>query len=54
MLSPSSECKVNVMVGGGSPPFGMLFVVILVVVGIATWVILAASRFTQGGIVERP
>lgn len=34
--------------------FGFLVLVVLVVLAIAAWVILAASRFTQGGVVERP
>jgi len=34
--------------------FAFLFIVLLVLLGIATWMILAASRFTQGGVVERP
>jgi hypothetical protein len=38
----------------GAGPFGFFFAVIAAVVLIAAWVILAASRFTQGGIVERP
>jgi hypothetical protein len=38
----------------GSSPFGMVFTIIVILVLIATWVILATSRFTQGGIVERP
>lgn len=38
----------------GSSPFGTFFTIIIVLVLIATWVILATSRFTQGGIVERP
>ena len=40
--------------GSGSSPFGTFFIIILIIVLIATWVILATSRFTQGGIVERP
>lgn len=44
----------NGFVMRGFSPFGLLFVVVAVVIAIATWVILAASRFTQGGIVERP
>jgi hypothetical protein len=38
----------------GSSPFGAFFTIIIVLVLIATWVILATSRFTQGGTVERP
>jgi hypothetical protein len=45
---------VNGFVMSGFSPFGTLFVVIAIIIAIATWVILAASRFTQGGIVERP
>lgn len=44
----------NAAVTSGSSPFGTLFTIIVVLVLIATWVILATSRFTQGGIVERP
>jgi hypothetical protein len=53
-MSQSRESHVNGFVMSGFSPFGMLFVVVAVVIAIATWVILAASRFTQGGIVERP
>ena len=35
-------------------PFSFVFVIILAVILIAAWVILAGSRFIQGGIVERP
>jgi hypothetical protein len=38
--------------GGGM--FGFAFAVIAAVVLVAAWVILAGSRFTQGGVVERP
>jgi amino acid transporter len=38
----------------GSSPFGAFFTIVVILVLIATWVILATSRFTQGGIVERP
>lgn len=37
-------------VGG---PFGFVVAVVLAVILIATWVILAGSRFVQGGVVER-
>jgi hypothetical protein len=40
--------------GGPDGPFGFFFAIILAVVLIAAWVILAASRFVQGGVVERP
>ena len=44
-----------VSVGFGAPgPFGFALTTVAVVVLIATWVILAGSRFVQGGIVERP
>jgi hypothetical protein len=43
-----------VMGGFGSPFSEVVFLVIVVVVLLASWVILAASRFVQGGIVERP
>ena len=47
---------VSYSVGGGlmPSPFGFLFIAIFAVVLIAAWVILAASRFVQGGVVERP
>jgi hypothetical protein len=45
---------VNSIAVQGSSPFGTFFTIIVVLVLIATWVILATSRFTQGGIVERP
>jgi hypothetical protein len=38
--------------GGGA--FGFAFAVIAAIVLIAAWVILAGSRFIQGGVVERP
>ena len=42
-------------VGIMSPgPFGFMFVGIAAVVLIAAWIILAGSRFVQGGVVERP
>jgi len=44
----------NGFIMSGLSPFGMLFTVITIIVLLAAWVILAASRFTQGGIVERP
>lgn len=39
---------------GFGGPFGFVFVIILAFVLVAAWVILAASRFVQGGVVERP
>jgi hypothetical protein len=45
---------VNGVAVPGSSPFGVFFTIIIILVLIATWVILATSRFTQGGIVERP
>ena len=39
---------------GGPGPFGFALTTIVVVILIATWVILAGSRFVQGGVVERP
>lgn len=39
---------------GFGGPFGFFFTIILALVLIAAWVILAASRFVQGGTVERP
>lgn len=38
----------------GPGPFGMVFTTIAAIVLIAAWVILAGSRFIQGGVVERP
>jgi hypothetical protein len=40
-------------IGPGSP-LTFLFLAIFAIVVIAAWVILAASRFVQGGVVERP
>ncbi len=40
--------------GGFGGPFNFIIVVIGALVLIAAWVILAGSRFVQGGIVERP
>lgn len=37
-----------------SSPFGIFAFLLIVVVGVATWVLLAASRFVHGGAVERP
>jgi len=39
---------------GGPDPLGLVFAVVAAVVLMAAWVILAASRFVQGGVVERP
>jgi hypothetical protein len=45
----------SVSVGGGGPDsFGFFFAVVAALVLIAAWVILAGSRFVQGGVVERP
>lgn len=42
-------------VGFGVPgPFGFVFTAVAAVVLIVAWVILAGSRFVQGGVVERP
>ena len=38
----------------GPGPFGLMFSVVTAVVLLAAWVILAASRLVQGGVVERP
>jgi hypothetical protein len=35
-------------------PFGFAFIAVLAIVLVAAWVILAGSRFVQGGVVERP
>lgn len=37
-----------------SSPFGLFAFWLVIVIGIATWVLLAASRFIHGGAVERP
>jgi len=39
---------------GGDGPFEFIFSAIAALVLIAAWVILAGSRFVQGGVVERP
>jgi hypothetical protein len=39
---------------GMGDPFGFMFSTVAVIVLIAAWVILATSRFVQGGVVERP
>lgn len=38
----------------GPGPFGLLFSVVTAVVLLVAWVILAASRLVQRGVVERP
>jgi hypothetical protein len=38
----------------GSGPFGFVFWAVTAVVVLAGWIILAGSRFIQGGVVERP
>ena len=38
----------------GPGPFGFIFATVGAVVLIAAWIILAGSRFVQGGVVERP
>ena len=38
----------------GPGPFGFMFAAVAALVLIAAWVILASSRFVQGGVVERP
>jgi hypothetical protein len=38
---------------GGPEPFGMFFTALIAIILIAAWVILAGSRFVQGGVVER-
>lgn len=35
-------------------PFTFVFSILLAIVLVAAWVILAASRFVQGGVMERP
>jgi len=44
----------NAYMIGPSSPFDVVLLVVVAVVVIAAWVILAGSRFVQGGIVERP
>jgi hypothetical protein len=39
---------------GSGDPLGVIFAVVVAIVLIAAWVILAASRFVQGGVVEHP
>jgi hypothetical protein len=39
---------------GGPDPFGFAPVAVATVILVAAWVILAGSRFVQGGVVERP
>src|SRR5688572_27353047 len=42
-------------IGFGVPgPFGFVLTAVVAVVLVAAWVILAGSRFVQGGVVERP
>ena len=38
----------------GSTPFGLVLSIVAALILIAAWVILAGSRFVQGGVVERP
>lgn len=38
----------------GPGPFGFAFATVAAVIVIAAWIILAGSRFVQGGVVERP
>ena len=38
----------------GPGPFGFVFATVAAVIVIAAWIILAGSRFVQGGVVERP
>ena len=42
------------MVVGDSSPFGLIGYVILLLLVIGVWVVLAGSRFVQGGVVEHP
>lgn len=44
----------NLSFNGGGDPFGLFLPVLAALVLVAAWVILAGSRFVQGGIVERP
>ena len=43
----------NAFAIGGPEPFGMFFTALIAIILIAAWVILAGSRFVQGGVVER-
>jgi hypothetical protein len=44
----------GVSVASDGGPLGMFLAMIVALVLVASWVILAASRFVQGGVVERP
>src|SRR5437016_2112095 len=44
----------SALIGGNNNPFGISLIVLLALIMIAAWVILAGSRFIQGGAVERP
>ena len=48
------ELRLDLAMVGDGGPFGFIAATVAALVLIAAWVILAASRFTQGGIVERP
>lgn len=43
----------NAFVGGPAGPLGLFVAIILAIIIIAAWIILAGSRFVQGGVVER-
>lgn len=43
----------NASIGGPAGPFGFIVAVVLAIIIIAAWIILAGSRFVQGGVVER-
>jgi hypothetical protein len=45
---------VGFSIGGPDSLFSFLVLAVVAIILIASWVILAASRFVQGGIVERP
>ncbi|HJU70183.1 MAG TPA: hypothetical protein VJ650_18250 [Gemmatimonadaceae bacterium] len=44
----------TIFFGEPSSPFGSVLFLLLIVIVVATWVLLAASRFVHGGAVERP
>jgi hypothetical protein len=48
----ATQMLVNYSADAG--PFGLVFAVVAALILIAAWVIVASSRFVQGGVVERP
>jgi hypothetical protein len=53
LVDAQESRAVNASIGGPAGPFGFVVAVVLAVILIAAWVILAGSRFVQGGVVER-